>query len=189
VKIVGAIVGTRLVDSDSPIAYGYDEKVSAYCDNGPIFTVNSMLGSRRRRLGPEGGTRPTGRGTKDDPDFVVGRPVTEAPDQPEHEVWEVPVPTDEQLHNNPRVIPPSARPRVILRYADEKELLISGLVQGGNEIAQHPAVLDVPSGAGQVVLFSINPLYRGETENSYSLVLNTLLNFDSLNAGRKDAEK
>lgn len=188
-KIVGAIVATRLVDSDSPIAYGYDEKVSAYCDNGPIFTVNSMLGSRRRRLGPEGGTRPTGRGTKDDADFVVGRPVTEAPDTPEHEAWEVPVPTDEQLHNNPRVLPPSARPRVILRYADEKELLISGLVLGGNEIAQHPAVLDVPSGAGHVVLFSINPVYRGETENTYSLVLNTLLNFDSLNAGRKDAEK
>jgi hypothetical protein len=188
-KIVGAIVGTRLVDLASPIAYGYNERVSAYCDNGPIFSVNSMLGSRRRRLGLEGGTRPTGRGTQDDPDFVVGRAATETPDQPEHEAWEVPVPTDEQLQNNPRVIPPTSRARIILRYADEKELLISGLVQGGNEIAQHPAVLDVPSGNGHVVLFSINPIYRGETENTYSLVLNTLLNFDSLNAGRKDANK
>src|SRR5450432_1966978 len=35
-KIVGAIVGTRLVDSGNPIAYGYSEKLSAYCDNGPI---------------------------------------------------------------------------------------------------------------------------------------------------------
>jgi len=188
-KIVGAIVGTRMVDSASPIAYGYDEKVSAYCDNGPIFSVNSVLGGRRRRLGPEGGGRPTGRGTKDDPDFVVGRAPDQIPDQPEHEVWEVPVPTDEQRHNNPRVIPPSDRPRVILRYADEKELLISGLVDGGKEIAQHPAVVDVPSGQGHVVLFSINPIYRGETENTYGLVLNTLLNFDSLNTGRKDAEK
>jgi len=99
------------------------------------------------------------------------------------------VPTDEQLNNNPRVIPPSARPRVILRYADDKDLLISGLVDGGKEIAQHPAVVDLPTGQGHVVLFSINPVYRGETENTYSLVLNTLLNYDSLNAGRKDAEK
>jgi len=188
-KIVGAIVGTRMVDSTSPIAYGYDDKVSAYCDNAPIFSVNSMLGSRRRRLGPEGGARPTGRGTKDDPDFVIGRTPDQIPDQPEHELWEVPVPTDEQLHNNPRVIPPSARARVILRYADEKDLLISGLVEGGKEIAEHPAVLDVPSGQGHVVLFSINPVYRGETENTYALVLNTLLNFDRLNAGRRDAEK
>jgi hypothetical protein len=43
--------------------------------------------------------------------------------------------------------------------------------------------------ASHVVLFSINPIQRGETESTYSFVLNTLLNFDSLNAGRKNAEK
>jgi Zinc carboxypeptidase len=188
-KIVGAIVGTRLVDSVSPIAYGYDEKVSAYCDNGPIFSVNSMIGSHRRHLGQESNSRPTGRGTKDEPDFVVGRPAVEIPDEPEREQWELPIPTGEQLDNNPRVIPPASRARVILRYADSKDLLISGLVDGGGDIAQHPAVLDVPSGAGHVILFSINPIYRGETENTYSLVLNTLLNFDNLNAGRINADK
>ena len=46
---------------------------------------------------------------------------------------------------------------MILRYADSKDLLISGLLEGGDEIAQHPAVVDVPSGNGHVVLFSINP--------------------------------
>src|SRR5260370_38148875 len=83
----------------------------------------------------------------------------------------------------------ATRARVILRYADSKELLISGLVEGGDEIAQHPAVLDVPAGKGHVVLFSINPVYRGETRGTYSLVLNTILNFDSLDAGRKLAEQ
>jgi len=188
-KIVGAIVGTRLVDATSPIAYGYEEKVSTYCDNGPIFSLNSVLGSRRRRLGPETTVRATGRGTKDDPDFVVGRTAAEAPEKPEADLWESPPVTDEQKFNNPRVIPQADRARVILRYADSKELLISGLVIGGNEIAQHPAVLDVPKGAGHVILFSINPIYRGETENTYSLVLNTVLNFDSLNAGKKTPEK
>ncbi len=188
-KIVGAIVGTRLVDPASPIAYGYDEKVSAYCDNCAIFSVNSILGSRRRHLGPDMKSRPTGRGTKDDPDFVVGRPFSAAPEEPEHKLWETPPPTDEQLFNNPRVIPPADRARVILRYADDKDLLISGLVEGGKEIAEHPAVIDVPSGAGHVILFSINPVYRGETENTYSLVLNTLLNFDNLNVGRKNDDK
>ena len=43
--------------------------------------------------------------------------------------------------------------------------------------------------SGHVVLFSINPVYRGETRGTYSLVLNTILNFDSLDAGRKVAEK
>jgi hypothetical protein len=189
-KIVGSVVGARLVDGASPIAYGYDEKLSAYCDNGPIFSLSSVSGARGgRRLGGETHTRPTGRGTADDPDFTIGRPGVEVPEEPKSEIWENPLLTDEQLHNNFRVIPPANRARVIFRYADSKELLISGLVEGGDEIAQHPAVVDVPTGSGHVVLFSINPVYRGETRGTYSLVLNTILNFDSLNAGRKLTEK
>ncbi|MGC2528565.1 MAG: M14 family zinc carboxypeptidase [Candidatus Acidiferrum sp.] len=189
-KIIGSVVGTRLVDGASPIAYGYNEKLAAYCDNGPIFSLSSIAGARGfRRLGGQMHTRPTGRGTLDDPDFVVGRPDVQAPEEPKSEIWETPPVTDEELHNNFRVIPPADRARVIFRYADNKDLLISGLVEGGDEIAQHPAVVDVPTGNGHVVLFSINPVYRGETRGTYSLVLNTILNFDSLNAGRKLAEK
>jgi hypothetical protein len=189
-KIVGSVLGARLVDGASPIAYGYDEKLSVYCDNGPVFSLSSIAGARgRRHLGPESHTRPTGRGSVNDPDFTVGRAGVEAPEEPSWESWEAPPVTDEQRRNGFRVIPPASRPRVIFRYADNKELLISGLVEGGDEIAQHPAVIDVPSGNGHVVLFSINPVYRGETRGTYSLVLNTILNFDSLNAGRKLAEK
>jgi hypothetical protein len=189
-NIVGSVVGTRLVDAASPIAYGYDEKVPAYCDNGPIFSLTSIAFERRRRhLGTDMRSRPTGRGTLDDPDFAVGRPFVEAPEEPTSEVWENPSITDEQKRNGYRVIPPADRARVILRYADSHDLLISGLVEGGDEIAQHPAVVDVPSGKGHIVLFSINPVYRGETRGTYALVLNTILNFDSLNAGRKPADK
>ncbi len=190
-NIVGSVVGTRLVDGASPIAYGYDEKVAAYCDNGLIFSLSSIAGSRvrRRRLGAEMTSRPTGRGTINDQDFTVGRPPVEAPEEPTSEIWENPVVTDEQRINGFRVIPPANRARVILRYADKNELLISGLVEGGDEIAQHPAVVDVPAGKGHVILFSINPVYRGETRGTYALVLNTILNFDSLNAGRKIEEK
>jgi hypothetical protein len=190
-KIVGSILGTRLVDPASPIGYGYDEKVSAYCDNGPIFSLSSVAGARgRRRLGEEMHARPTGRGGVDDPDFTVGRPAAELPDeQPKAELWEAPPVNDEQKRNGFRVIPPANRPRVILRYADSKELLISGLLEGGDEIAQHPAVVDAPSGKGHVVLFSINPVYRGETQGTYSLVLNAILNFDNLDAGRAVPEK
>jgi hypothetical protein len=189
-NIVGAVVGTRLVDATSPIAYGYDEKVAAYCDNGPIFSLSSIAGDRRRRhLGSGTNARPTGRGTIDDPDFTVGRPGVEVPEEPNAEIWENPPVLDEQKINGFRVIPEADRARVVLRYADSHDFLISGLVEGADEIAQHPAVVDVPSGNGHVVLFSINPVYRGETRGTYSLVLNTILNFDSLNSGRKIEEK
>ncbi len=87
-KIVGSVVGTRLVDEASPIAYGYEEKGAAYCDNGPIFSLSSIAGQRgRRRLGPEVRARPTGRGSLDDPDFAVGRPGVEVPEERKSETW------------------------------------------------------------------------------------------------------
>jgi Zinc carboxypeptidase len=190
-KIVGSVLKSVNIDAASPIAYGFGDNLPVYCDNGPIFNISNIAGGRGgpRRLGSEPGPRPTGRGGAEDPDFTPGRPVAEAPEDPHAETWEAQPLTDEQRRNNVAVIPPASRPRVIFRYADAKELLISGLVEGGNEIAQHAAVVDVPVGNGHVVLFSTNPIYRAETIGSYSLVLNTMLNFDSLNAGRKIAEK
>jgi Zinc carboxypeptidase len=189
-KLVGSVVRADIVDDASPIAYGYGDKLSVYCDNGPIFDLSNRVGGRRfRRLGARQTERPTGRGTEDDPDFTPGREPVVAVEEPKAETWEAEPVTDEQLRNGITVIPPADRPRVIFRYADAKDLLVSGLGEGGGEIAEHAAVIDVPMNAGHVVLFSNNPLYRGETVGSYSLVLNTILNFDNLNAGRKLAEK
>jgi hypothetical protein len=50
-----------------------------------------------------------------------------------------------------------------LRYGAQNELLVSGLLNGGGDIAQRPAVVDSPMEKGHAVLFAINPLYRGET--------------------------
>jgi len=190
-RIVGSVVRSKTIDATSPIAYGYTDNLAIWCDNGPIFNLSNIYGARGgRRLGPDdGGNRPTGRGTQDDPDFAIGRLGSEAPEEPEKEAWENPAVTDEQRYNNPRVIPPALRARVVLRYADAKDLLISGLVENGGDIAQHPAVVDATFGKGHVVMFSINPVWRGETQGTYSLVLNTVMNYDSLNAGRKDDEK
>src|SRR5581483_7495363 len=43
--------------------------------------------------------------------------------------------------------PPSLYPRVVLRFADEKNLWISGMLAGASELAEAPAVVDVPLGA------------------------------------------
>jgi len=185
-RIVGSVVRSKTIDQTSPIAYGYTDNLALWCENGPIFNVSNVLGARGgRRLGPDdGGNRPTGRGTQDDPDTPQGRLGMDVPREPKAETWQAVPVTDEQLRNGINVIPPSARPRVVLRYADNRELLVSGLVENGTEIAQHAAVVDVPLEKGHVVAFSNNPIWRGETEGSYFLVFNALLNFDHLDAGR-----
>jgi hypothetical protein len=75
-------------------------------------------------------------------------------------------------------------PRVVLRFAAEKDLLLSGMIVGGNEIAEKPAVVDVPHGKGHVVLFANNPVWRDETMGSFFLLFNAMMNYDHLNAGR-----
>ncbi|MCU1265253.1 MAG: hypothetical protein JWM21_1571 [Acidobacteria bacterium] len=183
-KAIGDILRMKTVDATSPIAYGYGDSLAMYCMNGPIFNLSSAVGGRGGRQ--RQGLRATGRGTPDDPDVPQGRPAIEPPEPPPHsEVWEAAPISDEQRRNNGGIIPPDQRPRVVLRYADNRDLFVSGLLDGGDEIAQHAAVIDAPYGTGHVILFSTNPFWRGQTKGSYFLVFNAILNFDNLNAGRK----
>jgi hypothetical protein len=187
-KATGTALRTKIVDAASPLAYGYTDNLAVYCFECTIYNLSNLSngGGQRPATEPE---RMTGRGTKDDPDLPQGRPGVELPEIPKAEPWEALPLTDEQKRNNPAVIPPEFRPRVVLRYADSKELFVSGLLDGASEIAQHPAVVDVPMDRGHVLLFSNNPMWRGETQGSYFLVYNAILNFDNLNAGRKNGER
>ena len=186
-KAIGVVLRSKVVDAASPIAYGYSDSLAIYTLNGPIFNVSNLAGGGGGRQRPS--ARTSGRGTPDDPDTVQGRPPVEAPEMPTAEVWQALPLTDEQRRNGIRVIPPVMRPRVVFRYADNKDLFVSGLLDGGDEIAQHAMVVDVPSGQGHIVLFSNNPIWRGQTKGSYFLVFNAIMNFDNLNAGRKLDEK
>jgi hypothetical protein len=81
--------------------------------------------------------------------------------------------------------PLAERPRVVLRFAaDEKNLLISGMLAGGNELANAPAVIDVPVGRGHVVMYANNPMWRHQTQGSFFLLFNAALNYNSLNTER-----
>ena len=71
--------------------------------------------------------------------------------------------TDDMLRNPTNLIPPDQRPRVILRFSDQRDLLVSGLLGDGGSIAQRPVVVDVPVERGHVVLFANNPVWRGST--------------------------
>lgn len=190
IRVPGTVVRSKTVDAASPIMYGYRDNLAIFCSSGLIFGVSNSVGGRGgRRGGGEGGDRMTGRGAPDDPDVVQNRAPDTVPESPKFEAWEAGPVTPEMLRNAVGLIPPAARPRVVLRYADARELLVSGLLENGAEIAQRPAVIDVPHGDGHIVLFSNNPFWRAETQGSYFLVFNAILNFDQLNAGRKLAER
>ncbi|HEY2824174.1 MAG TPA: hypothetical protein VGI83_01385, partial [Gemmatimonadales bacterium] len=191
--VVGSLLRTRTVDDASPIMYGMPDSLAVFSDNGLNFAVTNVRGGRGGGRGGNGGdNRETGRGRPDEPDQVQGRPPLDsahmAPPRPTAQPWQALPLTDDQLRNPINIIPPAQRPRVVLRFADQRDLLVSGLLDG-SEVAQRVAVVDAPMDKGHVVLFANNPIYRGETIGSYFLVFNTLLNWDNLNVGRKLDEK
>ncbi len=198
--VTGTLLRTRLADETSPLVYGVIDNLAVYSSDGMAMSVSNSRGGRGGGGGGfggggGGGARATGRGTADDGDVVQGRSTdvvghadtlpTPAPTSP----WQVAVPTLDAMRNPLNIIPPDQRPRVPLRFADQGQLLVSGLLDGGNTIAQRPVVVDAPLDKGHVILFANNPVYRGSTQGSYFLVFNAILNFDNLNAGRVNAPR
>ena len=182
------------MDETSPIVYGVADNLAVYSDNGESFSVAQR---RRRAAGGGGGAQAARRRARDGPRHA-GRSATwcrdvrrssddsRRPTRPTVQPWQYAMPTDEQLRNpleHHSAGSAAARRRCASR--DQHELLVSGLLDGGGDIAQRPVVVDVPMEKGHVVLFANNPVWRGETIGSYPLVFNTILNFDNLNAGRK----
>jgi len=185
----GSIFNAKVEDKGSPIAYGYDDDLALYFSQAPVFRISVAPGGFFGG-GGEGGAdegRPSGRGSVSDPDVPQGRPWNPQAPEPhrtraEQETY---IPPDVREVQGSSIPPSEMWPRVVVRFADESNLWVSGMLAGGSELADAPAVIDVPVGRGHVVLFANNPMWRQETHGSFMLVLNAALNYDHLGVGRK----
>jgi hypothetical protein len=76
-------------------------------------------------------------------------------------------------------------PRVILRFpSNPDEMLLSGVLVGGQNLANRAQVVDAPLGNGHVVMFAIRPYWRWQTQGTYFLGFNAIMNWNDLGAGR-----
>lgn len=67
--------------------------------------------------------------------------------------------------------------KVIGKYAsDPNDLLMSGWMLGGKYIAGKPALISVPYGKGDIILFAFRPQFRGQTLSTYKLIFNAIYN-------------
>jgi len=183
-KMSGSVLKARVLDRRSPITYGYGSTLGVYFSGAPVFETGMKAATGgvdiSSLFGGEAKGRPSGRGSLKDPDVIQTRP-----------------------HKPPKIkgagtgIPPEYRDmlnlfmpadlqkiRVLLRFEQKSKLLISGMMEGGEELQNKAAVVDVPVGKGHVLFFAINPMWRHQTWGSYMLLFNAALNFDHLDAGR-----
>jgi hypothetical protein len=97
-----------------------------------------------------------------------------------------------------------ARPEITVRYANGPLLQVprrhrddwvlmrfpgkalSGLMRGATQTEDRPAIVDVPRGDGRIVLFATNPCYRWQNHGEFTMLFNTILHFNDLDAAPAD---
>ncbi|HSJ09761.1 MAG TPA: M14 family zinc carboxypeptidase [Longimicrobiales bacterium] len=178
-------------DRGSPLLYGYGDALGVYYgqNRGPLFTdgQRSPIVVAATRPIADGSTtaRRSGRGGVDEQDIVQGRPrdlgQAAVEEFRRNASADAAAPQQGGFGQQQQAGP---RARTVLRFAsDPKDLLISGGLTNGSEMAYAPALVDVPVGNGNVVMFSFNPFWRSQTLGSYGLVFNALLHHGNLNVG------
>jgi hypothetical protein len=83
----------------------------------------------------------------------------------------------------------TVRPRVVLSFPQNpNDMLLSGTLANGQFLANRAALVDVPLGQGHVVMFAIRPFWRWQTQGTFSLGFNAIMNWNDLDAGKATAQ-
>jgi len=76
-------------------------------------------------------------------------------------------------------------PRALLSFpTNPNDLLLSGILIGGEALAGRAVAVDAPIGKGHVVMFANRPYWRWQTQGNFFLGFNAILNWNDLDAGR-----
>jgi len=82
---------------------------------------------------------------------------------------------------------PSApiRTRVVMQFpAKAEDMLLSGTLENGALLSNRAQLVDESIGKGHVVMFAIRPFWRWQTQGTYALGFNAILNWNDLDAGQ-----
>ena len=80
---------------------------------------------------------------------------------------------------------PSAKTRVVVQFpAKAGDMLLSGTLEGGTTLEHRAQVVDESIGQGHIVMFAIRPFWRWQTQGTFAMGFNAILNWNDLDAGR-----
>jgi hypothetical protein len=186
----GSVMRGVISDMKSPIVYGYGrDQIPVYFSQGPVIHVVTGGGS--------GGFFGFGRSS------VNSQNVTPMATVEQLSPWN---PDAEPAANNghrgvaqrgtPVAAPaqggrPGATttevegPRVIMKFPTRPaDMLLSGVLSGGEALSGRAQLVDESVGKGHIVMFAIRPFWRWQTQGTYMLGFNTIMNWNHLDAGK-----
>jgi hypothetical protein len=92
--------------------------------------------------------------------------------------------------NGPTSVPgltadPSASPRVVVQFPEKAEdMLLSGTLEHGELLSKRAALVDEKIGQGHLVMFAIRPYWRWQTQGTFAMGFNAIMNWNDLDAGK-----
>ncbi len=190
----GSILRGTFTDFKSPIAYGYTEKdLPVYFNQDPVLSASagpsaaSFSGSQNVAVNAGAVHLSTLEGNQAAvPAPVLGGPgpvaVPAPPAAPQPRP--TPGPDNRAIFSGPSMTP-LERPRIIMQFpAKAEDMLLSGTLSGGEALSNRALVTDVTLGKGHIVMFALRPFWRWQTQGTFFLAFNAILNWDHLGAGR-----
>jgi hypothetical protein len=79
-----------------------------------------------------------------------------------------------------RMEPELNKQDVLMRYPGGDKAVLSGLMNGADEIKGRAAVVETTVGRGKVVMFTTNPVWRWQNLGEFRMLFNTILNYKDL---------
>ncbi|UZK66608.1 M14 family zinc carboxypeptidase [Sphingomonas sp. M1-B02] len=75
---------------------------------------------------------------------------------------------------------PANRQQVLMEFPGGKASVVSGFMRGAEEVRNRPAIINVPTGQGRVLMFATSPIWRWQTLGEYRMLYNAMLNWKAL---------
>jgi len=194
----GSILRAKISDMKSPIAYGYGSSdLPVYFNQAPVLKAagGGFGGFGGGGRGGAPGTNPNGGlGQNVTPNAVPLRiqpfePLAGESNAPSGGRGERPAADDmaqmRQMAAQFGITIDDTRPRVVMQFASNpNDMLLSGTLANGQFLTNRAAALDSPLGKGHVVMFAIRPFWRWQTQGTYTLGFNAIMNWNDLDAGK-----
>ncbi len=188
----GSVMRGVVADRKSPIAYGFDGQIPVYFNQAPVLNAGGGIPPEFAAFFGGGQTIPG-----------VGQNTTPMANRLQLSEWEADTAADQsrrapgaagagddlatfrQMARAFGLGAETVQPRVVVRFpANPSEMLLSGTLAGGQALANRAQVIDAPVGKGHVVMFGIRPFWRWQTQGTFFLGFNAILNWNDLEAGK-----
>ncbi|HVO97838.1 MAG TPA: M14 family zinc carboxypeptidase, partial [Bryobacteraceae bacterium] len=187
----GSILRGTFTDKKSPIAYGYDQKdIPVYFNQDPVLMAGGGgFGGFGGGGGGGRGGSPLGQNVT--PNAVPVQiskydetPVNAGPAPPSEAEMQAMMRQQARAFG---ITMDESRPRVIMQFPpNANDMLLSGTLSGGQALANRALAVDVASGKGHIVMFALRPFWRWQTQGTYFLAFNAILNWNHLDAGKQE---